>query len=115
MDRKLHTSKNDSDNDTCSDVVIFDSDYDTRSDLYKSKLIIGESSNLLFAKEDKTGKRLANDFMHCIINDDQSVYQILRGVERKVVLSFARDLRFAYCTFGNNAREMAKKYRVEVL
>ena len=114
MDRKLHTSKVDSDNDTCSDVVIFDSDYDTRSDLYKSKLIIGESSNLLFTKEDKAGERLANDFMHCIIND-QSIYQILCGVERKVVESFARDLRFAYCTFGNNAREMAKKYRVEVL
>ena len=53
--------------------------------------------------------------MHCIINDDQSVYQILRGVERKVVLSFARDLRFAYCTFGNNAREMAERYCVKVL
>jgi hypothetical protein len=114
VDRKLHTSKNDSDNDTCSDVVIFDSDYDTRSDLYKSKLMIGESSNFLFKKGDKAGKRLANEFMHFKIND-QSVYQILRGVEREVLESVASDLRFAYFTFGNNARYIAKKYGVEVL
>ena len=100
MDRKLHTSKNDSDNDTCSDVVIFDSDYDTRSDLYKSKLMIGESSNFLFTKGDKAGKRLANEFMHFKISNDQSVYQILRGVEREVLESVASDLRFAYFTFG---------------
>ena len=112
MDRKLHTSKNDSDNDTCSDVVIFDSDYDTRSDLYKSKLMIGESSNFLFTKGDKAGKRLANEFMHFKIND-QSVYQILRGVEREVLASVASDLRFAYFTFGNNARDMAEMYGVE--
>jgi len=100
VSRKLHTIKNDSDNDACSDVVIFDSDYDTLSDLYKSKLIIGESSNLLFTKEDKAGKRLANEFMHFKISNDQSVYQILRGVERKVLASVASDLRFAYFTFG---------------
>jgi hypothetical protein len=115
VDRKLHTSKVDSDNDTCSDVVIFDSDYDTRSDLYKSKLIIGESSNLLFTKEDKAGKRLANEFMHFKISNDQSVYQILRGVEREVLASVASDLRFAYFTFGNNARDMAERYDVKVL
>jgi hypothetical protein len=113
VSRKLHTIKNDSDNDACSDVVIFDSDYDTLSDLYKSKLIMGESCNLLFTKEDKAGKQLAHDFMNCIINDDQSVYQIIRGVEQKVLLSFARHLKFAYCTFGNNARDMAKKHRVK--
>jgi hypothetical protein len=77
-------------------------------------LIIGESSNFLFTKGDKAGKRLANEFMHFKIND-QSVYQILRGVEREVLASVASDLRFAYFTFGNNARYIAKKYGVEVL
>ena len=52
--------------------------------------------------------------MHFKIND-QSVYQILRGVEREVLASVASDLRFAYFTFGNNARYIAKKYGVEVL
>ena len=94
-------------------MVIFDSDYDTRSDLYKSKLMIGESSNFLFTKGDKAGKRLANEFMHFKISNDQSVYQILRGVEREVLASVASDLRFAYYTFGNNARDMAKKHRVK--
>jgi hypothetical protein len=77
-------------------------------------LIIGESSNFLFTKGDKAGKRLANEFMHFKIND-QSVYQILRGVEREVLASVASDLRLAYFTFGNNARDMAEMYGVEVL
>jgi len=51
--------------------------------------------------------------MHFKIND-QSVYQILRGVEREVLASVASDLRFAYYTFGNNARDMAEMYGVEV-
>jgi hypothetical protein len=76
-------------------------------------LIIGESSNFLFTKGDKAGKRLANAFMHLKIINNQSVYQIIRGVEQKVLASFARYLKFAYFTFGINARDMAEMYGVE--